>query len=165
MKTITIEIPDGKKAEWVNGVLTLVDDKPQDPNELIKSFEDAVRYLKISDLDTLEEYGIAEDSPTAILLSNDELTKKIDAYTKLLTIATAWNKIDGFVAYWENTSQYKYFPLFEYSRDAAGFVCVSTTCATTTVDAGIDSRLCFKTSERAKQFGEQFIDLWNDFLR
>ena len=165
MKTITIEIPDGKKAEWIDGVLTLVDDKPQDPNEQIKSFEDAVRYLKISDLDTLEEYGIAEDSPTAILLSNDELTKKIDAYTKLLTIATAWNKIDGFVAYWENTSQYKYFPLFEYSRDAAGFVCVSTTCATTTVEAGIDSRLCFKTSERAKQFGEQFIDLWNDFLR
>lgn len=28
MKTIQIEIPDGKKAEWVNGVLTLVDDQP-----------------------------------------------------------------------------------------------------------------------------------------
>lgn len=26
MKTITVEIPEGKKAEWVNGVLTLVDE-------------------------------------------------------------------------------------------------------------------------------------------
>ena len=165
MKTITIEIPDGKKAEWIDGVLTLVDDKPQDPNEQIKSFEDAVRYLKISDLDTLEEYGIAEDSPTAILLSNDELTKKIDAYAKLLTIATAWNKIDGFVPDWEYTSQYKYFTWFKYSRDAAGFVCADASYISTYADAHFGSRFCFKTSERAKQFGEQFIDLWNDLLK
>lgn len=165
MKTITIEIPDGKKAEWIDGVLTLVDDKPQDPNELIKSFEDAVRFLGIDEVDNVEHLFYAQGFLISILASDEDIIRKINAYAKLITIATAWNKIDGFVAYWENTSQYKYFPLFEYSRDAAGFVCVSTTCATTTVDAGIDSRLCFKTSERAKQFGEQFIDLWNDFLR
>lgn len=157
MKTITIEIPDGKKAEWVNGVLTLVDDKPQDPNEQIKSFADAIMYLG------LEKDG--EDSPINWIRKDEAMIKKVEAYTKLQTIATAWNKIDGFVADWEDTNQYKYFPWFEYSRDVAGFVCVSTTCATTTVDAGIDSRLCFKTSERAKQFGKQFIDLWNDLLR
>lgn len=165
MKTITIEIPDGKKAEWINGVLTLVDDKPQEPNELIKSFEDAVRYLKISDLDTLEEYDIAEDSPTAILLSNDELTKKIDAYAKLTTIAIAWNKIDGFVADWKDTSQYKYFPWFEYSRDNAGFVYALTSDTSAFAAAYFGSRLCFKTRERAIQFGKQFIELWNDLLR
>lgn len=165
MKTITIEIPDGKKAEWVNGVLTLVDDKPQDPNEQIKSFEDAVRFLGIDEVDNVEHLFYAQGFLVSILASDEDIIRKINAYAKLITIATAWNKIDGFLAYWEDTSQYKYFPLFEYSRDAAGFVCVSTTCATTTVDAGIDSRLCFKTRERAKQFGEQFIDLWNDLLR
>ncbi len=165
MKTITIEIPDRKKAEWIDGVLTLVDDKPQEPNEQIKSFEDAIRYLEISPLDNNKDLIYAQGFPVPILVNDEDIIRKINAYAKLITIATAWNKIDGFVAYWENTSQYKYFPLFEYSRDAAGFVCVSTTCATTTVDAGIDSRLCFKTSERAKQFGKQFIDLWNDLLR
>lgn len=165
MKTITIEIPDGKKAEWIDGVLTLVDDKPQEPNELIKSFEDAVRFLGIDEVDNVEHLFYAQGFLISILASDEDIIRKINAYAKLITIATAWNKIDGFVAYWENTSQYKYFPLFEYSRDAAGFVCVSTTCATTTVDAGIGSRLCFKTRERAKQFGEQFIDLWNDLLR
>lgn len=165
MKTITIEIPDGKKAEWVNGVLTLVDDKPQDPNEQIKSFEDAVRFLGIDEVDNVEHLFYAQGFLVSILASDEDIIRKINAYAKLITIATAWNKIDGFLAYWEDTSQYKYFPLFEYSRDAAGFVCVSTTCATTTVDADIDSRLCFKTRERAKQFGEQFIDLWNDLLR
>lgn len=43
-KIIEIEIPRNKCAEWVNGVLTLVDepqDEPQDVTERIKTFEDA----------------------------------------------------------------------------------------------------------------------------
>lgn len=157
MKTITIEIPDGKKAEWVNGVLTLVDDKPQDPNEKIPTFADAIMYLG------LEKDG--EDSPINWIRKDEAMIKKVEAYTKLQTIATAWNKIDGFVADWEDTNQYKYFPWFEYSRDAAGFVCTNTLSTATVASANYGSRLCFMTRERAKQFGEQFIDLWNDLLR
>lgn len=159
MKTITIEIPDGKKAEWVNGVLTLVDDKPQDPNEQIKSFADAIMYLG------LEKDG--EDSPINWIRKDEAMIKKVEAYTKLQTIATAWNEIDRFVPDWEYTSQYKYFPWFEYSRDAAGFVFADADYMSTYADADahFGSRLCFKTRERAKQFGEQFIDLWNDLLR
>lgn len=157
MKTITIEIPDGKKAEWVNGVLTLVDDKPQDPNEQIKSFADAIMYLG------LEKDG--EDSPINWIRKDEAMIKKVEAYTKLQTIATAWNEIDRFVPDWEYTSQYKYFPWFEYSRDAAGFVCEDAANTVAFAGANISSKLCFKTRERAKQFGEQFIDLWNDLLR
>lgn len=36
MKKIEIEIPEGKKAEWVNRVLTLVDEKPQDITEYVQ---------------------------------------------------------------------------------------------------------------------------------
>ena len=165
MKTITIEIPDGKKAEWVNGVLTLVDDKPQDPNEKIKSFEDAVRFLGIDEVDNVEHLFYAQGFLVSILASDEDIIRKINAYAKLITIATAWNEIDRFVPDWEYTSQYKYFPLFEYSRDAAGFVCTNTLSTATVASANYGSRLCFKTRERAKQFGEQFIDLWNDFLR
>lgn len=164
MKTITIEIPDGKKAKWVNVVLTLVDDKPQEPNEQIKSFEDAVRFLGVNSLDNNKDLIFAQDYPVSFVATNKDMCK-INAYTKLLIIATAWNKIDGFVAYWEDTNQCKYFPWFEYSRDAAGFVCADASYISTYADAHFGSRFCFMTSERAKQFGEQFIDLWNDLLK
>ena len=164
MKTITIEIPDGKKAEWVNGVLTLVDDKPQEPNEQIKSFEDAVRFLGVNSLDNNKDLIFAQDYPVSFVATNKDMCK-INAYTKLLIIATAWNKIDGFVAYWEDTNQCKYFPWFEYSRDAAGFVCEDAADTVAFAGANISSKLCFKTRERAMQFGKQFIDLWNDLLR
>lgn len=165
MKTITIEIPDGKKAEWIDGVLTLVDDKPQEPNEQIKSFEDAIRFLGIDEVDNVEHLFYAQGFLVSILASDEDIIRKINAYAKLITIATAWNKIDGFVAYWEYSSQCKYFPWFEYSRDAVGFVCEDTADTVAFAGANISSKFCFKTSERAKQFGEQFIDLWNDFLR
>lgn len=164
MKTITIEIPDGKKAEWIDGVLTLVDDKPQEPNELIKSFEDAVRFLGVNSLDNNKDLIFAQDYPVSFVATNKDMCK-INAYTKLLIIATAWNKIDGFEPDFSDTSQYKYFPWFEYSRDAEGFVFANTNYTATYALANFGSRFCFKTSERAKQFGEQFIDLWNDFLR
>ena len=45
MKKIEIEVPEGKKAEWVNGVLTLVDDNPPNVMERIKTFEDAYNEL------------------------------------------------------------------------------------------------------------------------
>ena len=164
MKTITIEIPDGKKAEWVNGVLTLVDDKPQETNEQIKSFEDAVRFLGVNSLDNNKDLIFAQDYPVSFVATNKDMCK-INAYTKLLIIATAWNKIDGFVAYWEDTNQCKYFPWFEYSRDAAGFVFANTNYTATVAYAYYGAGLCFKTRERAEQFGKQFIDLWNDLLK
>jgi hypothetical protein len=42
-KRVEIEIPVGKVAKWVDGVLTLVDEKPQDVTERIKTFEEAYK--------------------------------------------------------------------------------------------------------------------------
>lgn len=47
-KQITIPVPDGKRAEWINGVLTLVDEQKVDNRpvtERIKTFEDACNAL------------------------------------------------------------------------------------------------------------------------
>lgn len=47
-KKIEIEIPEGKKAEWINGVLTVVDESQKDNRpvtERIKTFEDACEEL------------------------------------------------------------------------------------------------------------------------
>ena len=110
---------------------------------LIDSYEAAKTYLG----------GDAKDHQKALI-----------ALEKLIVIAEAWNKQDGFVPDYSNSNQYKWFPWFRYSDDAAGFVCAYSSNTATTTTATIGSRLCFKSEERATEFGKQFIDLWNDFL-
>ena len=83
---------------------------------------------------------------------------------KLIVIAEAWNKQDGFVPDYSNSDQWKYYPWFKYDHHTAGFVCAGTNNTATNTHASFGSRLCFISEERAEQFGEQFIDLWNDFL-
>ena len=90
--------------------------------------------------------------------------KALLALEKLIVIAEAWNKQDGFVPDFDNTNQYKYYPWFKYNDKAAGFVCANAYYTATYTAAHVGSRLCFKSEERAIQFGKQFIDLWNDFL-
>lgn len=109
-------------------------------------------YVKLDDVANL----VSEVNPKHI--------KALIAFNRLCTIAQAWNKADGFEPDFSNTSQYKYFPWFVYDNGAAGFVYAATYYAATGAAAYFGSRLCFKTSTRARQFGEQFIDLWNQVL-
>ena len=144
---------------------TLEEIESKEINEVIATFEEARKYLKGNPND---DFTVAAN----ILSANDvnKLVKEVNlkhikaliAYNRLCTIAQAWNKADGFEPDFSNTSQYKYFPWFEYSRGAAGFVLEDIGCAASLVRANFGSRLCFKTKERAMQFGKQFIDLWND---
>lgn len=88
----------------------------------------------------------------------------LEALNKLFTIAQAWNIMDGFVPDFSNKNQREYFPWFQYYPDNRRFVCVAS-CDTgtstffSTVFFG--HRLCFKSRERATQFGRKFIDLYN----
>ena len=86
------------------------------------------------------------------------------ALVKLIVIAEAWNKQDGFVPDYSNSDQWKYYPWFKYDHHTAGFVCAGAEDTAVYAYAAFGSRLCFSTSERAEQFGKQFIDLWNDVL-
>jgi hypothetical protein len=90
--------------------------------------------------------------------------KAMVAFFKLITIAEAWNKADGFVPDYSNENQLKYYPWFIYAGAFTGFASASTAAAASSTSAAIGSRLCFKTRVRAEQFGKQFIDLWNDVL-
>lgn len=85
----------------------------------------------------------------------------LDALNKLFTIAQAWNTMDGFVPDFSNWGQEKWFPWLKYDKEAGGFVCERVHCTATLAYAYLGSRLCFKSPVRAKQFGEQFIDLYN----
>ena len=149
MKKIEIEIPDGKRAEWVNGVLTLVDDTQKEPNEVIKNYTDACKYLGLTEKHFIDRHIYALN------------LEAIDSLDKLFLIAKAWNKEDGFVPDFSDWNQSKWYPWFKYDKDAAGFVYASSSNAPANAYASLGSRLCFKTRERAAQFGKQFTNLYN----
>ena len=102
-----------------------------------------------------------EDVERLVSDINPKHIKALIALNELFTIAQAWNKEDGFVPDFSDWEQDKWFPWFVYDKDAAGFVCADTCNAPTRAYAHVGSRLCFKSSARAAQFGKQFADLYN----
>lgn len=149
---------------------TLEEIESKEINEVVTTYEEAREYLggkPNADFTVAKKilsgnHVKLDDVANLVSEVNPKHIKALIAYNRLCTIAQAWNKADGFEPDFSNTSQYKYFPWFEYSRDAAGFVCANTHYTATCAYASLGSRLCFMTRERAEQFGKQFIDLWND---
>ena len=148
---------------------TLEEIEEKDINEGVTNFEEARKYLHCKpNGDFAVSKKILSDNPlpldgvgNLVKNLNPRHLNALIALNKLFTIAEAWNKADGFVPDFSNTSQYKYYPWFVYDKDAAGFVCASTNYASSSAYALFGSRLCFKTANRAKQFGEKFADLYN----
>lgn len=144
----------------------------KDVNDAITDFEKARKHLggKPNGDFTVSKKILSDNSvnltDVARLVNdiNPKHVKALIALNELFTIAQAWNKEDGFTPDFSDRNQTKWFPWFVYSDDAAGFVCADTFNSAADAYAFVGSRLCFKTSARARQFGEQFIDLWNDFL-
>lgn len=102
-----------------------------------------------------------EDVARLVTDINPKHIEALIALNKLFTIAQAWNKEDEFVPDFSDCKQDKWFPWFEYNKNVAGFVYATTGNTPTAGHTLIGSRLCFNTSERAKQFGKQFEDLYN----
>lgn len=177
-----IEIPDGKRAEWVNGVLTLVDDKPKDVTERIKTFEDAC-----AELGDKHPFVIQYKKLYDCFLDNTAMNNSHDiiAFLKLRIITAALN--EG----WEpqfTDDEYRYYPWFyinkknnmserelmvsidipemyrgDYHGPIAGLVGSASGWRASGAVAYVRSRLCFKTSALAEYAGKQFSDLWFDF--
>lgn len=172
-KKIEIEVPNGKKPEWVNGVLTLVDEKPKNVMERIKTFEDACNELGIDHNEWMQdkkELGLEAD---------------VIAYLKLRIIAAALN--EGWKPQF-TTDEYRYFPWFclytqseideMNEEDKSRVVCRSSYSANAGGGVayaypGYDSshtitffgsRLAFKTRELAEYAGRQFVEIWADYV-
>lgn len=151
---------------------TLEEIESKEINEVVTDYEKAREYLggKPNADFTVAKKILSgncvqlEDVTRLVSELNPKHVKAIIAFNRLCTIAQAWNKEDDFTPDFSNRNQEKWFPWFVYSDDAAGFVCATTSNTATTAAANFGSRLCFKTSARARQFGEQFIDLWNQVL-
>ena len=128
-------------------------------NEVITDFDSARETLGLKpNVAYIPKSGDVKRLVTDI---NPKHIEALIALNKLFTIAEAWNKEDKFVPDFSDRNQTKWFPWFVYSDDAAGFVCANTTNAATNAAAYLGSRLCFKTSARAAQFGKLFVDLYN----
>ena len=140
-----------------------------DVNEVISDFDSAIKYLvgKTNDV-----FGVAKKrfSESVVKIKKAEMLIKelnpkhieaLVALNRLFTIAEAWNKADGFVPDFSNWNQAKWYPWFGYNKDAAEFACTGSLNAPSTAHASSGSRLCFKTEERAAQFGKQFENLYN----
>lgn len=102
-----------------------------------------------------------EDVTRLVQSLNPSHIEALIALNELFTIAQAWNKADGFIPDFSDRSQKKWFPWFTYDKYAARFVSACTGHSPAYVNAFLGSRLCFKTSERAEQFGKQFAHLYN----
>lgn len=176
---VEIEIPEGKKAEWINGVLTLVDDKPRDIIERVKTFDDACKELG-------ENHQYVRAYREWMRISYAEC-EDVAAYMKLRIITAALN--EG----WEPTfgvDEFRYYPWFSlYSKDdyeerdedekkECWAVCRSNNNSNVNVElvywyvnysglgtnAGIGVHLSLKTKELAEYCAKQFIHIWKEFL-
>lgn len=161
---------DSDKEGWVSPFDFIVKEvECKDVNEVITDFESARKALGLKPNDgfrvtkRLIGGGDINLADVAHLVNdlNPEHIEALISFNKLFTIARAWNKEDGFVPYFSDWNQVKWFPWFKYDADAAGFVFAHTGSTTTYASAYIGFRLCFKSSERAEQFGKQFADLYN----
>ena len=175
---IQIEVPEGKKAEWVDGVLTLVAEKDKRPvTERIKTFDDAYEALGPDHPLVVEYDALADVNKTSDLL----------AYLKLRIITAALN--EG----WEpqfTEDEWRYWPYFylytkeQYDRLSddekkdtllivGGYAnrfarCVVSAARShhgfSTSNSSVGSRLAFKSSELAVYAGKQFIDIFAPFV-
>ena len=185
-KRIEIEIPEGKVAEWkeINGVTTLVltDEKDNRPvTERIKTFEDACNELGEENV-LVQAYRTAEFNTSG----NQNDVSDVVAYLKLRVIAEALN--EG----WEpqfTTDEYHYYPWFflytqekinrmdeekkkslwrfrVYSCDGSDCVLAyaNSHCTWSNELSSFSARLAVKSKELAEYFGNQFIDIWADYL-
>jgi hypothetical protein len=111
----------------------------------IKTFEDACTELELTQEDLLH-------------IRNDDEPDEV-AYKKLKIIIAAINQ--GWIPDWNNGDQKKWWPYFNLSS-GFGFSAAFYDCDGTGTTVG--SRLCFESQEKAIYAGQQFLDLYKDFL-
>ena len=129
----------------------------------MKTFEECCEYL-----------GIPTDLPKCYVKE-----KQIKAAYKLLVCMEAWNKQDGFkpdetALYGKRKEGYAPHFLFKdgkllssgstYYGSIAGIVSAYAYSAAVFTLANFGLRLCFKTQKRAIEFGEVFIETFNELI-
>lgn len=179
-KKVEIEIPVGKVAKWVDGVLTLVDEKPQDVTERIKTFEDALNELEVRAANGDNTAKMLYDDWHNVTTDSDDLI----AYLQLRIITAALNegwepqftKGERRWYFWYDLitkEQYDKLSDKDKSRVVGrggsnasahiGLVFSYANFASSHSGAGYGSRLAFKSEKLAAYAGRQFAEIYADF--
>ena len=188
-KTIQIQVPEGKVAEWkeIDGktILVAVDEKDNRPvTERIKTFEDAIDELG-------DEHPLVKEYWCVVNINLD-ITQDLISYLKLRIIAAALNELheatlDEFPKF--IYGEYRYYPWFYlYTQEeidnmdeeknknpvrfggtssdgyACGLASALSHGAWSYSDSSLPVSLAVKSEALAKYFGQQFIDIWEDYL-
>jgi hypothetical protein len=188
MKKVYVEIPDGKSAKWINGVLTFTDDEPKDIKDRVKTFDDACAVVKEFNPALVEQYEAIDD-----------VDRDLTAFLKLRIICAALN--EGWTPQLKD-GEYRWYPWFYlYTQDeldnmdkeekhsrrglllggnandgsnaglgyayygsyaGLGFTCSYN--APSGAYAHVGSRLCLKNEDLSDYCGKQFIEIWSAFL-
>jgi hypothetical protein len=120
----------------------------------IKSFSDACKTL-----------GISEENIPEVSMLPEKHQKSITAFYKLVTIIEAIN--NGWQPDWSDSNQWKYYAWFgvkasKKNPSGSGFSRSCYNLSNTRTYVG--SRLCVDSSVKAIYLGEQFADLYKDYL-
>ena len=188
---IKIELPEGTEDEWkeIGGKIVLVEEKKADNppvTERIKTFDDAC-----NELERMAEKG---DDTAANLLSdyesncNNILVKQNLATMKLSIIAYALN--EGWQPQFtkEECIWYPWFTFLtekelnemsdefkskhniclfggeSHDGSSCGLASADSSDAWSSSVASVSARLAVKSKELADYFGNQFIDIWYDYV-
>ena len=179
-KKVEIEIPVGKVAKWVDGVLTLVDEKPQDVTERIKTFEDALDELEVRAANGDNKAKMLYDDWHNVTTDSDDLI----AYLQLRIITAALNegwepqftKGERRWYFWYDLitkEQYDKLSAEDKSRVVGrggsnayahfGLVYAGADYASSFSGTVCGSRLAFKSEKLAAYAGRQFAEIYADF--
>ena len=151
-KTLQIQIPEGFKIDNfdINSGVVKFTPIPKSITERIKTIEDAINELGEDDEEVAEL--------RKLLIAN--ITSHILYRQQAVVIAKALN--EGWVPDYTNSKQNKFEPRFYYDSSAGGFVFYDYGRWSSATSVG--SRLCFHSSELAKYFGNQFIEIHRKYL-
>lgn len=147
MQTLKIEIPKGFVIDSIDkesGVIKLTE-QPKNITDRIKTVDDVLEW---HNLDKASFHRSCAD------LTDDE-----KAYRLLKLLAKALNQ--GWTPDWNNPNEYKYYPWFEMGGSSGFRVNGSVDW---TSDSFVGSRLCYKTRELSNYAGNQFINLYKQFM-
>lgn len=147
MTTIKIQIPTGYEFDSVDKKNNEVIAKQvkKNPIDRIKTVDDLLADNNISQ----EKFA----------QQNEGLEKDEIAYRILKLLAKSLN--EGWTPDWNNSNEVKYYPYFEMGG-SSGFRCDAyddwSSCS------GVGSRLCFKTGKLAEYAGNQFKEVYKQFM-
>lgn len=182
-KKIEIEIPEGKRAEWkeINGVTTLVlvdevDNRPI--TERIKTFEDARDELG-------DEHPLVKEY-WGVININLDIKQDLISYLKLRIICAALNEVCEPQFTTDECRHYPWFYLYTQEEidnmdeekkkslwrfgvssgngSLCGLAAANSRSAWSGSYSSLSARLAVKSEELARYFGQQFIDIWSEYV-